>query len=143
MNLHLHKVDYSALSSKQQENYNFQKLSAVLADYGFTTIRLTDDWNGADFLALHCNGETLKVQLKGRITVADKYQGKGLWVAAPHAGGWYFYPHDEAMSLIESVSSFQHSQSWRQGKLYSWHTPSQALQQALSVYFIEGTASAG
>lgn len=46
------KIKYSDLSSPQKENYNFQKISAVLADYGFATIRLSDDWNGADFFGL-------------------------------------------------------------------------------------------
>ena len=35
---------YRDLNSRQQENYNFQKVSAVLADYGFATLRLSADW---------------------------------------------------------------------------------------------------
>jgi hypothetical protein len=31
------RVDYPTLNSRQQEAYDFQKVSAVLADYGFTT----------------------------------------------------------------------------------------------------------
>ena len=59
------KIRYEDLNAKQKEIYNFQKVSALLADYGFTTIKLADDWNGADFLALHCAGKmTLIVQLK-------------------------------------------------------------------------------
>jgi frataxin-like iron-binding protein CyaY len=135
------KIQYSSLSSRQKENFNFHKISAVLADYGFSTIRLTDDWNGADFLALHKDGETLKVQLKGRITIAGKYQNKGIWIAAPHEGGWFFYPHDEAIETIESAAPFLNSQSWQQDKLYSWGAPSKALTRALSLYFIEGGAS--
>ena len=52
-------VAYEQLNSKQQGKFNFAKASGVLADYGFTTFRLTDDWNGADFLALRVSGETL------------------------------------------------------------------------------------
>lgn len=70
------RIAYDDLNSRQQENFNFQKISARLADFGFTTIRLSDDWNGADFLALHLHGETLKVQLKGRATFMKKYEGK-------------------------------------------------------------------
>jgi hypothetical protein len=29
------KIDYRALNSRQQENYNFQKVAALLADYRF------------------------------------------------------------------------------------------------------------
>ena len=136
-------INYAALSAPQKENFNFQKVSAVLADYGFATIRLTDDWNGADFLALHREGGTLKVQLKGRLTVAQKYQGKDLWIAAPHAGGWFVYPHDEAMGLIEPVAPFLESRSWQQSHVYHWPAPSRAVVQALSRYFIRGDASAG
>jgi hypothetical protein len=70
-------VDYKALNARQQENYNYFKLSAVLAEYGFSTMRLSDDWQGADLIAQHIDGETfLKVQLKGRLTFNKKYLKK-------------------------------------------------------------------
>lgn len=43
-------IAYEHLEPRQQENDNFAKVSAVLADYGFMTRRLTDDWRGADFI---------------------------------------------------------------------------------------------
>ena len=56
------RVDYKKLNARQKENYNFQKVSAFLADYGYVTLRLSDDWQGADFIAYHVNGESfLKV----------------------------------------------------------------------------------
>jgi hypothetical protein len=48
----LKKVLYSRLNARQKENFNFQKVSAILADYGFVTLWLSDDWQGADFIAL-------------------------------------------------------------------------------------------
>jgi len=67
MTLKLTKVDYSKLNARQKENYNFLKVSAVLADYGFMTMRLSDDWQGAAFTAQHIDGGTfLRVQLKSR-----------------------------------------------------------------------------
>ena len=63
-------VPYADLNSRQKENHNFQKVAARLADYGYNCLRLTDDWQGADFMACHVDGETiLKVQLKGRLTI--------------------------------------------------------------------------
>lgn len=54
MTLKLKKISYSDdLNARQKENFNFQKVSAVLADYGYVTMRLSDDWQGADFIALH------------------------------------------------------------------------------------------
>ena len=59
------KVEYNELSAKQKEIFNFQKVAAILADYGFNCIKPADDWQGADFLAYHKDeDETLKVQLK-------------------------------------------------------------------------------
>ena len=78
-------VRYGDLNAKQKELFNFQKIAATLADYGFNCIKLADDWQGADFLAYHINGQTtLKVQLKSRVTIKHKYRGKGLWIAFPH-----------------------------------------------------------
>ncbi len=69
------KIVYNKLNARQKETFNFQKISGVLADYGFNCIKLTDDWQGADFLAYHKDGiNTLKVQLKSRLTIAKKYK---------------------------------------------------------------------
>lgn len=60
------RVAYGKLNARQKESYNFQKVAARMADNGFNCLRLTDDWQGADFIACHIDGETfLKVQLKG------------------------------------------------------------------------------
>ena len=42
--MQLTKIVYAELNARQKENYNFAHVSGVLADYGFTTMRLTDDW---------------------------------------------------------------------------------------------------
>ncbi|MDP1788535.1 hypothetical protein [Nitrosomonas sp.] len=69
----LEKIKYSELNSRQKEIFNFQKVAGLLADYGFNCIKLTDDWQGADFLAYHTNGsDTLKVQLKSRLSIASE-----------------------------------------------------------------------
>jgi hypothetical protein len=58
------KVRYDSLNARQKKLFNFQKVAAILADYGFNCIKLTDDWQGADFLAYHVDGTTtLRVQL--------------------------------------------------------------------------------
>jgi hypothetical protein len=51
MPLNLKLISYASLNPRQKENYNYQKLSALLADYGFVTMRLSDDWRGADMIA--------------------------------------------------------------------------------------------
>src|SRR5258706_6333363 len=88
------KINYAELNSRQQESYNFQKVSAVLADYGYTTIRLSSDWKGADFIAQHFNATFLKVQLKGRLTFEKKYEDQDIHVCFRVGQKWYLYPHD-------------------------------------------------
>ena len=74
------KILYGKLNSKQKENFNFHKVASALADYGYNSLRLNDDWQGADFIAV--NGDNmLKVQLKGRFTVDKKYIGKSILIA--------------------------------------------------------------
>jgi hypothetical protein len=42
----LKHIQYAALNSRQREIFNFQKIAAILADYGFNCIKLADDWQG-------------------------------------------------------------------------------------------------
>lgn len=37
--LQLQRIRFADLGSRQQENYNYHKISALLTDYGFTTHR--------------------------------------------------------------------------------------------------------
>ena len=100
------KITYNQLNARAKEIYNFQKVSAVLADYGFATMWLNNDWEGADFIAVHVDGETyLKVQLKARFTLADKYRGKGIYVCFREDGETYLYPHDEVLECMATSSS--------------------------------------
>ena len=107
------KISYKSLSARQKENYNFQKISALLAEYGFNTLRLSDDWQGADFIAAHIDGKQfLRVQLKGRFTLDKKYIGKDIWVCFPYKNTWYLYPHDEVVAEIAAHSNYQNTASW-------------------------------
>jgi len=76
------KVAYQTLNPKQQESYNYQKISALLAEYGYITYRMHDDYHGADFHAVNINGTVLKVQLKGRIAIDKKYLNKEIHILA-------------------------------------------------------------
>lgn len=135
MKLAIKKVNYDELNARQQESYNFQKFSALLADYGFSTIRLTDDWQGADFIAQHIDGELfLKVQLKGRICFYKKYLGKDLWISCRDRGEWYLYPHDTVLKLVEP--KIQNTESWRDKGGYSWGTIPEEMLQIFSEYKI-------
>ena len=139
--LNLKRVEYMELSGKQQEIYNFQKVAARLADYGFNCIKLDDDWMGADFLAYHKDGkQTLKVQLKGRLTIRENYVGKDLYICFPHRGDhrddWYLVPHDRLFDLVGATTNWLNTSSWQKGR-YSSAKPSRRLLMKLTPYRIE------
>ena len=137
------KVSYTKLNSRQRENYNFQKISAVLADYGFSTIRLSSDWQSADFIAQHLGGTTfLKVQLKSRLTLEKKYIGRDLHVCFPSGRDWYLFPHDKLMRMVLDDSTIGHSASWEKGA-YSYRTLSRQMKQRLAPYRLSVTSTHG
>ena len=95
------KIDYNNLNAKAKEIYNFHKFSSVLADYGYASMWLNNDWEGADFIAVHSDGETtLKVQLKGRLSFMKKYIGKNILITFIEDGNYYIYPHDKILRLL-------------------------------------------
>lgn len=132
----LQKIPYDRLNSRQRENYNFQKLSGLLADYGFVTMRLSDDWNGADFIANHMDGQFLRVQLKSRWSIHRKYEGKGLWIAFPSDGAWYLIEHDALVKLTGEKSSILQSVSWKEAGSYSNSSIPSGLRESLVPYQI-------
>lgn len=137
--MQLTKIKYTDLNARQKESYNFHKISAVLANYGFNTIRLSDDWQGADFIAQHIDGEQfLKIQLKGRLTVDKKYIGKNIYICFCDSKQWYLYPHDDFLAWLKTNSAFETSDSWQKYGSYSWPNLSKALTQHLNQYALSG-----
>ena len=121
------RVYYDSLNSRQKENYNFAKIAARLADYGFNCIRLTDDWQGADFIACHVNNEIfLKVQLKGRLTLDKKYLQKNIFIAFISKDGWYVYPHDAFLDYFEvcgNLGKRGRTERWDKYGVRNWSSP--------------------
>lgn len=130
------KIRYEDLNAKQKERYNFQKVSSLLADLGFTTVLLTDDWNGADFLAIHKDGDVLKVQLKGRMTFDKKYLEKNLFICFPEGADWYLYPHDELLEQINAENKLTETESWNKEGKYSFPNLSNKQKALLKPHLI-------
>ena len=107
----LEKIKYNSLNSKQKENYNYHKVASALADYGYDSMRLNNDWQGADFIAVK-NDEMLKIQLKGRFTVDKKYIG------FIENNIIKLYIHDEAVNMLSD--NIINSKSWSEKDGYSW-----------------------
>lgn len=117
----LTKVEYSRLNARQKENYNCMKLVGKLADYGYVTMRLTDDWEGADLIACHIDGQTyLRIQLKARCCFYKKYHGKDLWIAFRDGEDWFLFPHDEVLETIRMSGKLDGTQSWDKQGGYSF-----------------------
>jgi hypothetical protein len=137
--MRLRKIRYSQLNARQKENFNFQKVSAILADYGFVTLRLWDDWHGADFIAQHISGEVLRIQLKSRLAFYKKYEGKGLYVAFGEGTSWYLYPHDDLLMKVLEETKIGSTASWRQRGGYSFPRLSKVVAKLLEPYIISGS----
>jgi hypothetical protein len=126
------KIDYKKdLNDRQKENFNFQKVSALLADCGYVTLRLSSDWEGADFIAQHIHGSFIKVQLKGRFTIDKKYNNKDLHICFPDrpypdCKTWYVCPHDTLMSETLRVTKIQSRKGWK-GVAHSAKPPAEVM----------------
>ena len=136
----LNPVSYGDLNSRQKENFNFQEVSALLAQFGFMTIRLSSDWESADFIAQHMDGITfLKVQLKGSFAINKKFKGKDLYICFPdcpfpNRKTWYLCPHDELVLEAERVTNIANTDSWLVDGLYRAAKPPVPLQPFLEVF---------
>lgn len=136
MKLFRERIPYSQLNSRQKENYNFQKVAAVLAEYGYVCLRLTDDWQGADFIAQDIYGGFIPVQLKGRLTFAKHYMGKQLHIAFRDSNGTYLYPHDELLEVIFRETNVENTASWESGN-YNFPYLSEKLKPLLEPYRLQ------
>lgn len=139
MKLQFQKIIYEHLNPKQKELFNFQKLSGLLADYGLETIRINNDWNGADFLMIDCNNEnvTYKVQLKSRFTLNLKYTSdKNLYIAFPYKNNWYLFHHKSILENYSKVSNLENDKVWKETGKYSQANLSKKLEELLHEYLI-------
>ena len=145
MSFEFERIDYRKdLNPKQKENYNFQKISAVLADYGFVTLRLSDDWRGADFIALHTSGKSLQVQLKSRLTFLKIYEDRDdLYVVFPLGKEWYLYNHRELLNKVLKATNIGATKSWKEKGLYSIGKPGAMYLELLKDYRLDKSEAVG
>ena len=133
--MQLTKINYRNLNSKQKEICNFQKVASHLSEYGFNCIKLADDWQGADFLAYHYEGnDTLRVQLKARLSIAKKYLGKSLHMCFPLQDRWYLVEHDALVEFLSETTTYLTSSSWTDKGSYHTLNPNKETQQWLSKF---------
>lgn len=134
-NIILEHVRYEDLTSRQQENYNFQKLASRLADYGYNCLRLSADWQGADLIALRIDDTFIKVQLKGRLSVDRKYNGKEVYIAFRQNDQWYVYPHDKLQDELLEMGLMSGAE-WKEKGIYTRGVLSKSLTEHMKQYAI-------
>ena len=133
--IRLEKIEYKRLKARQKETYNFHRVAAALAEFGYNSLLLSDDWLGADFIAYHKDGEIFyRVQLKSRIVVDQKYFGKGLYIAALSKQRLFVYPHDEVVDRIDKAGRINHTKSWSENRSYGWPGAPPWLLEILSEF---------
>lgn len=134
------EVSYEQLNPAQQENYNYHKVSARLSDFGYTTIRLHDDFEGADFIAKHIDDkQLLKVQLKGRLTFDKGYfrrdKDHELYIAFRDEGDWFLYPHDTVYdTIVDECDIIEGTKAWDQKGTYHIGSLSSMQEEILEPY---------
>lgn len=129
-------IKYKKLNARQKENYNYQKISAILADYGYVTFRLSDDWCGADFIAYHIDKNTsLKLQLKGRLAFYKKYKDQNIYIVFHDKNHWYIYHHDDLLKKMPL--NIRNHVSRRKG--FTSSKLSHELESLLKPYIITGS----
>lgn len=84
----------------------------------FNSMRLNDDWQGADFLAIK-GDEMIKIQLKSRFTVDLKYLKKDLYIAFIENKVAKIYNHDKAVKILPEKT--KETASWKESGSYSWN----------------------
>jgi len=126
--MNLKKIKYSELNPKQKENYNFHKVASALAEYGYNSMRLNDDWQGADFIAVK-GDDMIKIQLKGRFTIDKKYIGKNIHVSFIENGKVKIYKHDDALKII--TENIRISKSWLELGSYSWRKTPESFKKII------------
>ena len=112
-------VRYADLNARRKEAYNFHKVAARLADFGYNSVLLSDDYGGADFLAVHADGTVLKVQLKSRFTLDRKYMDKDISIAFRTGRDVVVYDHDDAIERVHRAGKMTHTASWTDAGSYT------------------------
>jgi hypothetical protein len=136
------KVEYSKLNGKQQEVHNFHQIAARLAQYGYATYAIRDDWNGGDMIARHmidAKKPTLTIQVKGRLTFSKKYIGKELWEAFPLSNRIFVFPHDAVLMRYLALRDSQRkplddNDAWKTGGTVHWGRPTADLLGLVKSY---------
>jgi hypothetical protein len=80
---------------------------------------------------------TLRVQLKSRLSIAKKYEGKKLHMAFPVKGIWYLISHNKLFKQVGQHCDWLKTSSWINKVAYTSAAPSKALMQGLQSFRLD------
>ena len=120
-------TDIKQETNKYAEHSNFVKLVAILIMISLPWLSVDD--GGADFIAIHIiTNEVIKIQIKSRITIDKKYEGKNLFIAFPRIEKhfdkeWVIVPHDELIYIYTTPENYQKNggKSSKSVPKYTWN----------------------
>ncbi len=121
----------------------------MLADYGFMTLRVSSDWQSADFIAQHVDGVSfLKVQLKGSFAIDKDYEGKDLYICFPDRpfpgrSTWFLCLHDMLVSQARSCTNICNTDSWITHGTYRAAKPPASLVPFLDRFALQEIEASG
>ena len=130
------RIKPNELTPRQRKTWKFHKLASRLADYGFSCIRLSDGWQGADFIACHIDSSFFKVRLETRLHIERRYSAKELFIAFSENNRWYIYPHDQLRDELLDMGYMSGTLSWEDRGIYNWPGLTQRLAEHMEKYVI-------
>ena len=134
------ETKYEDLSGREQESYNAAHLMAQMAKWGYLEgSKVNGDKWGADLLFYRSeDGDVIKVQLKGRVTLSRHYRGKGIHVAYRNRDTeeWFLYNHDILLDQVLSKGYLTGTKSWEEKGGWSWSSNPPWLQELVDPWCI-------
>lgn len=129
------RIDYKSLGHNQKKIFNIQKISSVLADYGFEITRCDYKSDGFDFIAQHFHNSTAyKAVMRTRLRFEKRYSNKGLHLCFQYHNIWYMYDHDELFDKVIQTGIIKDTDSWEVVGNYNFPKISPALLETLEKY---------
>lgn len=108
------RIDLSQMSPSEVRKYNYNKVTAALSDYGFSTELLPEGQFVWDFVATQEHtGKKIKVLIRPQMTLEKKFLGKDIYICFLEGSNWYIYPHDQHYEHVRITSNLMDTSSWK------------------------------
>jgi hypothetical protein len=108
------RIDLGQLSVSEIRKYNYNKVTAALADYGFATELAPEGQVLWDFVATQLSsGKQIKVLIRPQMTLEKKFLGKDIYICFLEGSNWYIYPHDQHYEHVRITSNLMDTTSWK------------------------------